>query len=194
MKIFLLIITLINVLLLNACTTVAKTSETAQEAELLKDRRPHNIIVSDTDIETDAYEELNDDNAIKQYCHINVNAYNGAVLLTGEAPTEELKTKIIAAVQVISNVKRVHDHIEITDPSDQASQNNDKAITKTTKKALTQIKSMHDFDPNTIKVITENSVVYLMGLVQRDEGKVVINVTKLQPGIKQIITVFEYLD
>ena len=194
MKIFLLIITLINVLLLNACATVSNRSATAQESELLKDRRPHNIIASDTDIETDAYEELNDDNDIKQYSHINVNAYNGAVLLTGEAPTEELKAKIIAAVQVISNVKRVHDHIEIADPSDPTSQSNDKAITKRTKKALTQIKSMHDFDPNTIKVITENSVVYLMGLVQRDEGKVVINVTKLQPGIKQIITVFEYLD
>ena len=45
-----------------------------------------------------------------------------------------------------------------------------------------------------IKVVTENGVVYLMGLVHREEGTVVINVTKLQPGIQEIITVFEYLD
>ena len=45
-----------------------------------------------------------------------------------------------------------------------------------------------------IKVVTENGTVYLMGWVHRDEGAVVINVTRLQPGIKQIITVFEYID
>jgi osmotically-inducible protein OsmY len=53
---------------------------------------------------------------------------------------------------------------------------------------------MPDFDPAMVKVITENGTVYLMGFVRRDEGAVVINVTKLQPGIKRIITICEYAD
>ncbi len=194
MKIFLLIISLINTVLLNACATVSNNSGIIQAAGLLKDRRPHNIIESDKEIEADAYEELNDDEDIKHYCHINIYAYNGATLITGEAPTEALKVKIVGIIQVITNVKMIHDHIVVTDPIDSSLQEEDHAITQKIKKSFKQIRSMHDFDPNTIKVVTENGVVFLMGLVQRDEGKVVINLTKLQPGIKQIVTVFEYID
>ena len=134
MKIFLLITTLINAVLLNACATVSNTSTPVQAEDLLKDRRTHNIIVSDNEIESDAYEELNDDPDIKQYCHININAYNGATLITGEAPSEALKTKVLATVQVIKNVKLIHDHLSIAEPSDLGSQENDLLITQTVKK------------------------------------------------------------
>jgi len=82
----------------------------------------------------------------------------------------------------------------IAAPSDSNSRANDELITDTVKTALNQIRTIPDFDPAMVKVITENGIVYLMGLVHRDEGTVVINVTRLQPGIKQIIAVFEYID
>lgn len=179
---------------ISACTTNTNPQVPLTDQNLLKDRRTHSVIVADKEIESDAYEELNDDKDILEQCHVTVNAYNGATLITGEVPTEELKTKVLATVQVINNVKLIHDHLTIAEPSDLASQENDKIITQTVKKALKQIRSMHEFDPNTLKVVSENGVVYLMGLVQRDEGKVVINLTKLQPGIKQIVTVLEYID
>ena len=43
-----------------------------------------------------------------------------------------------------------------------------------------------------IKVVTENGTVFLMGIVRREEGAIVIKITRLQPGVKQIITLFEY--
>ena len=51
-----------------------------------------------------------------------------------------------------------------------------------------------DFYPSMIKVNTEDSVVYLMGLVHREEGTIAIKITKLQPSVKEIVTIFEYLD
>jgi osmotically-inducible protein OsmY len=79
-------------------------------------------------------------------------------------------------------------------PSHNSSRANDKFITDTIENALSQIRTIPDFDPSMVKVITENNTVYLMGIVHRDEGTVVINVTRLQPDIKQIITIFEYID
>jgi osmotically-inducible protein OsmY len=67
-------------------------------------------------------------------------------------------------------------------------------ITDTIKTSLVQIKSLPDFDPAMIKVVTENGTVFLMGIVRRDEGAIVIKITRLQPGVKQIITLFEYAD
>ena len=97
-------------------------------------------------------------------------------------------------MQAIPNVTLIQDHLNVEEPISLDVQENDKLITQSIRKAFKQIRSMHEFDPNTIKVITENGVVYLMGIVQRDEGKVIINLTKLQPGVRQIVTVFEYLD
>ncbi len=194
MKKAFLIIMLLNTLSIVACVPTANNQEIITEKTLAQDRRTREIILSDREIISDAYSDLNAEDAIKRQCHITINTYNGAVLITGEAPTEALKAKIIAIVQVVSNVKIVHDNLTISRPSSLESRASDKSITQTVKTALKQIRTLPDFDPAMIKVVTENGIVYLLGLVHRDEGSVVINVTKLQPNIKQIITVFEYLD
>ena len=181
-------------LLLGACTNVASQGAAITPQMLLEDRRTREIILTDREIEADAYSELNSDNTIRDQCHVAINVYNGSVLVTGEAPTEELGKKIIAAVQTIANVKLVHNNLIIGHPIDAAARAKDSAITDSVKRALDQIRTMPDFSPAMIKVVTEDGTVYLMGWVHRDEGTVVINVTRLQPGIKQIITVFEYID
>ncbi len=137
---------------------------------------------------------MNSDDEVLNQSHFTITAYNGAVLVTGEAPNEALEKKIISTVQGISNVKLIHNNLTIGYPTDANSRANDALITDTVRIALKQIRTIPNFDPSMVKVITENGTVYLMGLVHRDEGTVVINVTKLQPGIKQIVTVFEYID
>jgi osmotically-inducible protein OsmY len=194
MKKFFLLLVLLNCLLISACSTTAKDHETITEQSLSHERRTREAILTDRDIETEAYSELNSNDDLLNQCHFTITAYNGAVLVTGEAPNEELRKKIISIVQVIPNVRLVHDNLIIARPSDDSSRANDKLITETVKIALDEIRTIPDFDPSMVKVITENGIVYLMGLVHRDEGAVVINVTRLQPGIKQIVAVFEYID
>ena len=194
MKKLLLPIALLNFLLMTGCTSVALNTEEITEQTLLQERRNRETILIDKGIEAEAYSELNSEEDILNQCHVTITAYNGAALITGESPNEELKKKIISIVQVIPNVKLIHDNLSIANPSDSSSRANDQLITDTIRTALSQIRTMPDFDPAMVKVITENGTVYLMGFVRRDEGAVVINVTKLQPGIKQIITVFEYAD
>lgn len=185
---------LVNSLLVGGCSTVATDDGEITEQSLLHERRTRDAIVIDKHIETEAYDELNADDELLNQCHFTVTAYNGAVLVTGETPNEELRKKIISTVQVIPDVKLIHNNLMIADPSDAGSRANDTLITDTIRIALSQIRTIPDFDPSMVKVITENGVVYLMGLVRQNEGAVVINLTRLQPGVKQIITVFEYID
>jgi len=194
MKKLLLPIALLNFLLITGCTSVATNPEEITEQSLLQERRNRETILIDKGIEAEAYSELSSEEDILNQCHGTITAYNGAALITGESPNEELKKKIISIVQVVPNVKLIHDNLSIANPSDSSSRANDQLITDTIRTALSQIRTMPDFDPAMVKVITENGTVYLMGFVRRDEGAVVINVTKLQPGIKQIITIFEYAD
>jgi osmotically-inducible protein OsmY len=194
MKKSFLLLLLLNSLLISACSTVATNGEVLTEQSLLHERRTREAALLDKDIETEAYSELNSDDEVLNQSHFTITAYNGAVLVTGEAPNEALEKKIISTVQGISNVKLIHDNLTIGYPTDANSRANDALITDTVRIALKQIRTIPNFDPSMVKVITENGTVYLMGLVHRDEGTVVINVTKLQPGIKQIVTVFEYID
>lgn len=194
MKNFFSLLLFFNSLFIGACSTVPIDGQEITEQTLLQDRRSREAILMDKEIENEAYSELNSDEELSNQSHYAITAYNGAVLVTGEAPNEELRNKIISTVQGISNVKIVHNHLIVGYPSYNSSRTNDQFITETVEKALSQIRTMPDFDPSMVKVITENNTVFLMGIVHRDEGTVVINVTRLQPGITQIITIFEYLD
>jgi osmotically-inducible protein OsmY len=194
MKRLFLLLLLLTSLVLEGCSTVASNREEITGQSLSQDRRTREAILIDKEIETEAYSELNSDDALSNQCHFTVTAYNGAVLVTGETSNEELRNKIISTVQVIPGVKLVHNNLMIADPSDAGSRANDALITDTIKIALKQIRTIPDFDPSMVKVITENGVVYLMGLVHQNEGAVVVNLTRLQPGVNQIITVFEYSD
>jgi osmotically-inducible protein OsmY len=192
-KLFLFFI-LLNSLLIVACSSVATNPDNLTEQTSKPDRRSHEVISTDNIIETEAAAELNSDDEITSQSHITINAYNGAILISGETANEALKNKIVSIVQVIPNVTLIHDNLLIEPPSDANSRANDQLITDTIKTALSQIKSLPDFDPAMIKVVTENGTVFLMGIVRRDEGAIVIKITRLQPGVKQIITLFEYAD
>jgi osmotically-inducible protein OsmY len=192
-KLFLLLL-LLNSLLIEGCSTVASNREEISGQQQSQDRRTREAILIDKEIETEAYSELNSDDDLLNQCHFTVTAYNGAVLATGEASNEELEKKIISTIQDIPDVKLIHNNLTVASPSDAGSRANDQLITDTVKIALKQIQTIPDFDPSMVKVITENGTVYLMGLVHRNEGAVVINLTRLQPGVEQIITVFEYID
>jgi len=192
-KLFLLFL-LLNTLLIVACSSVATNPDSLVEQTPKPDRRSHEAISIDKVIETEATAELNSDDEIASQSHVTINTYNGATLISGETANESLKNKIVSIVQVIPNITLIHDNLIIAPPSDANSRANDQLITDTIKTSLVQIKSLPDFDPAMIKVVTENGSVFLMGIVRRAEGAIVIKITRLQPGVKQIITLFEYAD
>ncbi|TAL54111.1 MAG: BON domain-containing protein [Methylovulum sp.] len=193
MKILCLSSLLITGLAVSGCAGVT-ANDPAVVAEALHDRRAPAVIASDKTIEADIIDELQGDNELQIQAHVNINAYNGAVLVSGEAATDALKNKIIDVVRTTRHVKLVHNNLNIAYPSDMSSRANDAQINDNIKAALAQIRTIPNFESAMVKVVTENAVVYLMGRVHRSEGAVVINVVRHQPEVKQIITVFEYLD
>lgn len=180
-------------LLLNACATHT-ISEQEITALSLHDRRTRDDIINDINIETDINEDLKDEQELFSQSHININVFNGRVLVTGETPDQETREQIISILRVVKYVKQVHDNLAIGYPSDIATRSNDAALREQLTAALGQIRTIPDFDSSMVKVIVENASVYLMGLVHRTEGEVVINVIRHQPGVNQITTIFEYLD
>ncbi len=181
----------ISFFLLTACGTTPDDANAATQHAKVERRSPETI-ATDKAIEQKAFEEFHDDFDILTQGHVSVNAYNGLALVTGQVTNPELKNKIMEIVRVIPHVKMVRDSLTLGALSQGDSRTNDQILTGKVQKSLTQIQTLPNFSSSMIKVVTEDGVVYLMGLVSKEEGNVVVNVTRLQSGVKQIVTVFEY--
>ena len=59
---------------------------------------------------------------------------------------------------------------------------------------LTVGEEFEDFDPTRVKVVTEDSTVYLMGLLRRKEADAVVERARRVGGVQRVVKIFEYID
>ena len=122
--------------------------------------------------------------------HLNVTSYNGYVLLTGEAPSAEVKSEIVRIARGSSErIRNVYDEMVIGPVTDLAARGNDSYVTSMVKARMLDsdvVKTIY------VKVVTERSVVYLMGIVSRQEGDAAAQVAATTEGVARVVKLFEY--
>jgi osmotically-inducible protein OsmY len=121
--------------------------------------------------------------------HLNVNSYNGIVLLTGEAPTAEVRGGITQIAEKTDRVRSVENEMVVGPNSDFGDRSNDTFITSKVKARLVEADKV---PANLIKVVTERGVVYLRGLVTPQEGDAAASVAATTEGVLRVVKVFEY--
>jgi osmotically-inducible protein OsmY len=160
----------------------------ATGAAVTNDKRTTGTIVEDQAIETKAYDIIKADEALAETTHINTCSYNQMVLLTGEAPTEELRQRIVDYVTRIAKVRHVYNEITLRVPSSTSARANDTLITGKVKTKLVSIKDISALD---VKVVTEAGVVYLMGILDKPTGDAVAEAVATVGGIVKVVKLFE---
>ena len=160
-------------------------------AAVAVDRRTAGTIVDDEAIELKISTSINQDQAIGEQAHINITSYNNIVLLTGETPTDAMRNHVVDVTRQTEKVRKVYNEIAVTEPTTVKSRSEDTWITAKVKTKLLGIK---EISAANIKVITENRVVYLMGLVSHDEAQAAAEAARFVEGVTKVVTLFEYLD
>lgn len=157
------------------------------------DRRTAGTVVDDQTIELKLYDALNQ--RLPPGNHINITSYNGAVLLSGEAVSAQARQQAEQMARNLSEppVREVYNELVIGPPSALSSRSNDTLLTTRVKAALLRIDNIPDFDPSRVKVVTERGVVYLLGLVRPQEADAVADVASQVGGVRQVVTLFEYI-
>ena len=89
------------------------------------DPRTTGTFVEDQAIEVKAYSALRANPDIKEQTHIGVTSYNQVVLLTGQAPTKELRSQVVEIVSAIAKVRHIHNEVNIAAPNSMMSRTND---------------------------------------------------------------------
>lgn len=122
--------------------------------------------------------------------HVNVASFNRKVLLTGEVRDEAMKAAVEREVANIEGVQAIVNDLEIGSTSSFTARSNDSLITGKVKASFVDAKDLY---ANSIKVVTERGVVYLMGRVTQREGQLAADVARGVSGVQKVVKVFEYI-
>lgn len=153
------------------------------------DRRTSGIYIEDQNIELKASHAISQELGEKN--HITVTSYNRNVLLTGEAVDAASKESAEKAVRNIDNVVNITNEIVIDTKSTLSERNNDTYITSKVKARMVK---ENRFPANYVKVVTEATTVFLMGIVTRQEAEDAVDITRSTSGVGKVVKVFEYID
>lgn len=157
-------------------------------ALVIADRRNPGTQAIDRGIQLEAESFL-----IKKYgdnLHVNVSVFNRRVLLTGEVRTEQLKAEVAASVKSMKNVTDVFNELVAAPLSSLSARANDTYLTTRIKSVFVATEGVPS---NSMKVVTEASKVYLMGIVTESEANRAVAIAREVPGVKQVTKVFDLI-
>lgn len=122
--------------------------------------------------------------------HVNVSSFNRRVLLTGEVRDEAMKAAVEREIGAIEGVQSIVNELAIAGTTSFTSRSNDTLITGKVKASFVDTKDLY---ANSIKVVTERGIVYLMGRVTQREGDLAAEVTRGVGGVQKVVKIFEYI-
>jgi len=151
------------------------------------DRRTTGIQVDDEGIELRSGNRVSERFGDK--VHVNLTSYNRSVLVTGEVPDANAKSEIEKIVTGTPNVRSVTNDLQVAGGTALSSRANDATITG---KVKARFLDANRFNTLHVKVVTEASVVYLMGIVTESEAATAVEVARTTGGVRKVVKVFEY--
>jgi osmotically-inducible protein OsmY len=190
--------------LLYGCAPVVIGGAAAGTAVVANSRRSPGSVVDDETIELKTRLAIIENKELNNQVHVEITSYNGIILLTGEAPSEQLRTEVENIVRKIPEVENlgnrngtappIHNEITIAAPSSFMTRASDSLITAKVKVGLLGITDIEGFNGTRVKVVTNNGIVYLMGLLTHKEADAVTEKARQVGGVQRVVKLFEYID
>ncbi|WP_413663022.1 BON domain-containing protein [Microbulbifer sp. CNSA002] len=176
--------------LLAGCSTVL---EATHDGPIQQDpgERSFGTYIDDQRIETVTTVNINKAHPDLKTSNININSFNGVVLLTGQVPSQELRLLAGRTAEQVQNVRQVYNEIQVRGKVTLLASTSDTWLTTKVKSNLFANKEV---DSGRIKIVTENGVVYLMGLLTPAEAERAAEVTRSVGGVQKVVKAVEYIN
>lgn len=175
--------------LLTGCVPAALVVGATAGGAVVYDKRSFKTMTEDHHIAQIAQNRLAYTKALQGTTHISVATFNHVTLMVGQAKTENLRRTAYQVVSSVPGSKRIYNEVVIAKPTSFWRRSDDTWITTKAKAAMLGQKGL---ESSQVKVITENGVVYLMGLVTHGQAKLAAAVARRISGVKKVVKVFQY--
>jgi osmotically-inducible protein OsmY len=187
-KIFIILVLSLG---LQGCLAGAFVAGSATTGGLVTDPRPINTIKSDEEINFQINRKLANDPVLNAEAHIAAVSYNQVVLLTGQAYDEELKARAEHYAKSVPQVRRVFNEIVLGIPTTVYQRAKDVGTTTAVK---AQLFANRKLKSNNFKIVTENGVVYILGIATQKQADLAVTIARESSGVKKVVKLIEYKD
>lgn len=177
-----------TLILASGCVPLVIGAGVAGGALVATDRRSAGAQVDDEAIELKIANQIV--NRWGDRAHVSTTSYNGIVLLTGEVPDAQAKAALVGIARGTERVRAVHDETVVGPVSSLSDRSRDTLITAKVKTRFVDTKPR--FSATHVKVVTDRGVVYLMGIVSRDEGNAAGEIAATTTDVARVVKLFEY--
>jgi len=176
--------------LLSGCIAAAIVGGATAGGAIIYDKRSIKTMNQDQYATELGQALVNRSKILKGRSHISVATFDHVMLMVGQAQNQELKDYAYKLLKDnVKNVKRIYNEVTIAGGSTFLERTSDSWLTTKVKTAMLTAKHLRS---SQIKVVTEASTVYLMGLVSHKQGELAGNVARRVGGVKKVVKVFEY--
>jgi osmotically-inducible protein OsmY len=176
-------------MVLTGCVPVVVAAGATAGGVVIYDNRSFKQMHTDSQLSAAAKNQIESDATLKNDAHINVCVYNSLLLLTGQAPTPQLRDQAYQLVSSVQGVKHIYNEIIVEPPISNQQNLKDTWITTKVKSAML---AQSGLKSTNIRVSTENGVVFLMGDVSQNQAHLAADVARRVSGVKQVVKVFDY--
>jgi osmotically-inducible protein OsmY len=155
------------------------------------DERSISEQLSDDSLSMDALYKINELNINNESIRINLISNSGYLLLIGQVTSQQWSDKIEKKLNTLNNAKGIYNQLRVGQPIGFAQQSIDSWITTKVKGKLT---ANDNVNPLKVKVITENSEVFLIGKVTTEMADKATSIARQVDGVKRVNRVFQLVD
>lgn len=180
------LLAVLSALPLQGCVGVAVVGA-GSAALSAADRRTTGVQIEDERIELVSSNRFGE--KLGNKAHINITSYNRNVLITGEVADAASRDEAEKIVRGVPNVRGITNDLQVGPLASMTSRASDAG---TTGKVKARFLDAGKFNAVHVKVVTEASVVYLLGIVTEAEANDAVEVARTTGGVRKVVKVFEY--
>lgn len=173
---------------LQGCVVAAVGAGAAAAAKVANDRRTVGTQLDDQNAEGKVSFRWAKYDRLKDEANLRVDVYNGVALMTGQAPDRQIIDQAVSEVQQVDYIRKIHNQVRVGPPRGASSQAYDIWLAN---KIRAKLLANDNVPSMQIKVVVENSEVFLMGRVTNQEATYAVDIARNVDGVQRVVRAFE---
>ncbi|MFM2482943.1 division/outer membrane stress-associated lipid-binding lipoprotein [Celerinatantimonas sp. YJH-8] len=178
---------IVSALLLQGCAAGVVAVGAGVTADTATDNRTLGTQLDDQTLDLRVTRALDENKDIWKASSLSVVAQEGQVLIIGQTPTPEMRQQITMIAKGVKGAQKILNEVRLGQPVSLTTRSQDSWITT---KIKTQIYTDKTILPGKIKVITENSEVFLIGVVNAKQAKSAVDIARKTSGVTRVVKFF----
>ena len=157
-------------------------------------RRTTGTVLNDQSLEYDVLSNIRNDPSFSEADHIKVEVHLGVVLLAGETVSEENKVLATQLAEQPQLTERVVNNLKVGERAGFGGKLDNSWLSTKVNSILITKNPLPGNDASRVKVVSSQNIVYLMGIVTREEGDMIADIVRNIGGVEKVVKIFDYPD